>query len=323
MKNIRFSTFKRWFLIIAILMLGLGSRLTISQARASYEIDFPDPQGYVNDFANVISNDDVLEQKLATFDKEESVEIFVIIVDELPENTTLDQFIPELTDSNSKWKAGKEENDNGVILTIVMNDRDMRIDVGYGLEGAIPDITAKHILDDDIKPYFKEEKYNEGVEAGVDSIIAAAKGEYEGVSSFEQVTGIEDLTCLNVLFFVTLFFIPYTASFLARTKSWWLGGLLGFILSIVYSFSLLPIEGLGVLRYASFVILPMIFTPIGLLFDYILSKNYQKLSQLNRPTSWFRTWGGFSTRSSFGSSSRSVFGGGGGSFGGGGARSSW
>ncbi len=73
---------------------------------------------------------------------------------------------------------GQKSKNNGVLLFVVMNDRKMRIEVGYGLEGALPDALAGQIIRKEITPYFKQAKYYEGINAGVDAIISATKGEY-------------------------------------------------------------------------------------------------------------------------------------------------
>jgi uncharacterized protein len=78
------------------------------------------------------------------------------------------------------WKAGQQGRDNGAVLFVFIQDRKMYLQVGYGLEGAIPDATGKRIIDNEITPRFKAGDYNGGLSAGVVAILAAAKGEYKG-----------------------------------------------------------------------------------------------------------------------------------------------
>lgn len=75
-----------------------------------------------------------------------------------------------------RWRKKKN---NGVILLIAIGDRKLSIQTGYGLEGALPDIYTKRIIENDIKPFFKEGNYYAGVDAGTNSIISLVKGEYK------------------------------------------------------------------------------------------------------------------------------------------------
>src|SRR4029079_9883985 len=79
----------------------------------------------------------------------------------------------------NKWKIGQKNKDNGVILVIFPREHQLRIEVGYGLEGAIPDALANTIIQQEITPAFKAGDYNKGVSAGVSAIMQAAKGEYK------------------------------------------------------------------------------------------------------------------------------------------------
>jgi uncharacterized protein len=78
------------------------------------------------------------------------------------------------------WGVGRKDRKNGVVLFIFTQDRKMTIQVGYGLEGAMPDAISKRIIEDEIKPHFQRNDYNSGLRAGVDAIMKATKGEYKG-----------------------------------------------------------------------------------------------------------------------------------------------
>lgn len=303
----------------------------VTPVAARDRVDFPNPVGYVNDFANVLTNDDEIDAKLRAFDETETTQILVITVDELPEDLALEEFVPTLTDNNPEWAAGQEKFDNGVILTVVMGSRDMRIDVGYGLEGALPDITTKHILDNEIKPYFKAGDYNSGVDAGVNAIMDSVKGEYTA-----ETTGDEDVDpqwssltgqCFVCGIVFLFFIIPYLGAYFSRSKSWWMGGVVGFIMAVVGSIWLATFSVLGVFRYLGIVFLGPALTILGLLFDFIVSRTYKVRKKRGLSTGFFKSFGGFSSGSS-GSSfssggSSGGFSSGGGSFGGGGSSSSW
>jgi len=78
------------------------------------------------------------------------------------------------------WKVGQQGKDNGVVLFVFVQDRKMYIQVGYGLEGALPDALCKRIIDDEITPRFNNTDYDGGLSAGVAAMLAATKGEYKG-----------------------------------------------------------------------------------------------------------------------------------------------
>src|SRR3989344_4912375 len=131
---------------------------------------YPTYSGYVNDFGRLLSRQTVksLESKLSSYNKTTTNQVVVVTVDSTqPES--IEEYSIRLAD---KWKVGQKGKDNGVVMLFAMKDRAMRIEVGRGLEGDLTDLQSKHILDDVIRPYFKEGKYDEGITKGVDAVIA-------------------------------------------------------------------------------------------------------------------------------------------------------
>ena len=116
-----------------------------------------------------------LESKLKRFDDETSTQVVVAIFPQLPSESALEDFTQRTAEA---WRVGRKEKDNGAVFFVFVNDHKMRIEVGYGLEGALPDVTAKRILEDTVAPYFREGRYTQGLNAGVDAIMAATRGEY-------------------------------------------------------------------------------------------------------------------------------------------------
>lgn len=316
-------------LVLSVLLLTVLALIAFPVFSARFE--FPDPKGYVNDYADVLANDSELETQLSDFAKSDSTEIFVITLETLPDTVTIDTFIPYLTDEHPQWRAGQEKYDNGVIFTIVTDTHDVRIDTGYGVEGALPDITAKLILETDVVPKFRAGDFGGGVEAGVDGIIEAVRGEYLGSPAETLQPVAESVGDLVGGFgFTLLFFIvPMLGSFLGRTKSWWLGGVLGFVTGAIGAVvCVLVFPALGWIRFLGIVLGPLGLGVAGLVFDYYVSKtfNVQKGGSFGRivnrtlGSSRLGGWGGFSG----GRAGGGGFGGGsGGSFGGGGASSKW
>jgi uncharacterized protein len=142
----------------------------------------PKPDRYVTDRAGVLpaNRAEALNQKLEQFERDTSNQILVWIDRKIPENFTLEDFTVRAA---QKWKAGQAKTDNGAVLFVFIDDRKLRIEVGYGLEGVLPDITANRIIQNEIVPRFRSGDYPGGIEAGVDAMITATKGEYKGTGS--------------------------------------------------------------------------------------------------------------------------------------------
>jgi uncharacterized protein len=264
--------------------------------------------GLVNDFVSVLSAEQktALENKLVSFEKETSHEIAVAIIKNLG-GDTIENYAEELF---KEWGIGKKNTDNGVLLLVAIEDREMRIEVGYGLEGALTDAETKWILDNSIAPFFKDGKYYEGIDAGVDKISEAIKGEVvSGNGIPKEIKGMIKDNLETIIFFVWILFIGL-ASILGRSKSWWAGGAVGGVIGVIVGL----IKGFVIIGLISLAVL----VPFGLLFDYFVSKSYQKAKSEGSKIPWWFGGGGF------GGKGGSGFGGfGGGGSGGGGSSSRW
>ena len=139
--------------------------------------DIPFFRGYVTDQADLISDGMKvkLENYLKDFENSESTQIFVLTVPSLG-GKVIEQYSIEVAEA---WKIGQAGKDNGVLLLIAQDDRQVRIEVGYGLEHSLTDLSVGRIIDYEIIPRFKEEKFEEGIVAGVEGIVAAVRGEYK------------------------------------------------------------------------------------------------------------------------------------------------
>ncbi len=114
-----------------------------------------------------------IDQQLTAFEKEKGTQLAVLMVPSVrPES--IEEYAVRVFE---QWKLGRKGVDDGVLLVIAKNDRELRIEVGYGLEGALNDATAKRIISDDIVPHFKRGDFAAGIEAGVARILRVADGE--------------------------------------------------------------------------------------------------------------------------------------------------
>lgn len=132
---------------------------------------------YVYDEANILS-EEAKSKIVATNEslyEQTGAQVVIAVLERLPEGEDINTTATELFE---KWKIGDKEKDNGILLLISMVDRKFRIEVGYGLEGAIPDMKANQILDD-LTPYFKEEAYEEGILKAFSRMLDLVGEEYD------------------------------------------------------------------------------------------------------------------------------------------------
>jgi uncharacterized protein len=263
------------------------------------------PTGYVSDFAGVLSAEvaNKIETELVTFNASTTNEVAVVTVPNLG-GDYIENYAVKLFE---EWGIGTAKNDNGVLLIIAVEDRELRIEVGYGLEGALPDSVAASIISDMV-PYLKDGDYDGAVTLGVTGITQATRGEYVGAGN----TGSLDFDTIFSIFFFGIILIQWFIAVLSRSKSYWAGGVIGAlaggIMSSIFGWWLL---GGAALTLSLFV--------IGLLFDYAVSSAYHEAKRTGLHPPWW-TGGTGGT----GSSSSGGFGGfGGGSSGGGGASGSY
>jgi uncharacterized protein len=136
----------------------------------------PAPAHYFNDYAGVVGADVAarLDQKLKAFDDQTSSQIVVAVYPELP-SPSLEDFTVRAAQA---WRVGRSKLNNGAVLFVFVKDRKLRIETGYGLEGALPDATAHRIIEERITPAFRNNDYAGGLEAGIDAMMAATRGEY-------------------------------------------------------------------------------------------------------------------------------------------------
>ena len=189
----------------AALLLAATAAAQPSPAGGARDTLPPPPESYFNDYAGVVATADArrLEGKLRRFAEETSTQVVVAIFPELTW-PSLEDFTVRTAES---WKVGRKELDNGAVLFVFVNDRKMRLEVGYGLEGALPDATARRIIDDVIAPRFRQGDYAEGLEAGTDAVLAATRGEYTAPPRKPSGPDSGALALLLPLGFIALIFV--------------------------------------------------------------------------------------------------------------------
>jgi uncharacterized protein len=285
---------------------------------ASAQVSVPSLSGRVVDQTGTLSASDAaaLTQRLKDLETRKGSQVAVLIVP-TTQPETIEQFSIRVAEA---WKIGRKKIDDGALLVVAKNDRKLRIESGYGLEGALTDVTSRRIIDEFIVPRFKEDDFAGGISSGIDRMIRVIDGEPLPAPKPEASHSVDPGFLFNIIF-SPFGFIGFLA--IAGISRGLLGRLLGSgvtagVVGAIFWFLLGSIA-----VSAAFGIVAFFLTLFG---DAILSAS-QQASRSGRGG----YGGGWSSGSSGGSwssgsssnSSDSGFSGGGGSFGGGGASGSW
>ncbi|WP_026201816.1 YgcG family protein [Bradyrhizobium sp. WSM2793] len=277
---------------------------------ASADVAIPELTGRVVDQTGTLSSSNVaaLSQRLRDFETRKGSQIAVLIVP-TTQPETIEQFSIRVAEA---WKIGRKKVDDGAILVVAKNDRHLRIEVGYGLEGALTDVTSRRIIDEIITPKFRAGDFGGGISDGVDRMIRVIDGEPLPVPS--PTVSFGHLDDLAPVFIVTLFASIGVGGFFRAM----LGRLLG---SLVTGGIIAGLTWLILGSFALAIAVGVLGFIIGFVAD--LFSAIMPATGRSRGGSWSSgsSSGGWSSGSS--SSDSGSFSGGGGSFGGGGASGSW
>jgi uncharacterized protein len=171
---------KRLLLFIPLFLLSICGKAQIDKVIPNK----PNPSRLVNDFTGTLTNEqnEVLNQKLYHYDDSTSTQIAVVIIPTTAGNS-IDEVALEIL---RRWRVGNKNNNNGIVLLVAKEDHKVWITVGYGLEGVVPDLTAKTIIDNDITPNFREGNFYRGLDNATDDIIKAVAGEYKAPAGYHK-----------------------------------------------------------------------------------------------------------------------------------------
>jgi uncharacterized protein len=169
--------------------------------------DKPNPPKAVNDFGNFLEpfQRESLEKKIRDYNDSTSSAIVIVTVPDLQGYDVADLALKYLRD----WGIGTKDKNNGVLILVSKAERNARIETGYGMEGVLPDITCREIIDNRMIPYFKENDFYRGFDNTVDAIIQAAAGEYKADPSHKKSGGpsVKTIIFLVIIFFVIISFL--------------------------------------------------------------------------------------------------------------------
>lgn len=189
--------------IVLVLVVGL---------QTAFAQNLPEPQNpprLVNDFANILSQEeeDLLEKKLLWYEDSTGSQVAIVLISSL-EGYDISDYAARLF---NKWKIGTQK-DNGLLLIGAMEDRKFRIEVGYGLEPVITDGISKRIINESIKPNFKEGQYYQGLEESINSFFKAARGEFKGENKYTKRKKRKGLGFGSIAFILFVLFVFWLLS---------------------------------------------------------------------------------------------------------------
>ena len=198
--------------------------------QSAFALDVPRLTGRVNDYANILTSGQKtsFESFLKKVETASSAQVVLLTINSL-EGGNLEDFSMTVSE---KWKVGQKDKDNGVILLIVVKDKKIRIEVGYGLEGVLTDLKCGYIIRQLIVPGFKKGKFYDGINEGLTAITGLITKEYEispeQLKEFEKRTSTEKKQ--SAISAITIFIIFFLSIFLKRRNrrgyrgtSFWFG----------------------------------------------------------------------------------------------------
>ena len=183
----------------------------VFNARAA-EVIPPKPAAYFNDYAGVVSKEAALRfnEQLAQFERETSDQVVVAVFQKMQSDDDVAAYTQRVAQN---WAVGQKDKRNGAVLFVFTQDRKIFIQVGYGLEGALPDVIAFDIYENRIRPRFRNNDYEGGLAEGIDSIEKAIRGEYKGTGKTVREHGSHGRSLpWNLIFFLIFFGISFLLS---------------------------------------------------------------------------------------------------------------
>lgn len=186
--------------------------LPINAAFAYY--DLGKPTGFVDDYTNTLTLEqkDLLENKLAVFEKQTTNEVFVVVIQSL-RGDSVENFANELFNN---WGIGKKDKNNGVLFLISLDEHQTRIEVGYGLESLVTDAQAFQLIDKIAKPAFRNLDYYDGIDTVITNLFTLVNGGELNSNSEQGSFDIKSFVIDIVILLIILF--------LSKGSIWWFGG---------------------------------------------------------------------------------------------------
>jgi uncharacterized protein len=289
-----------WLTVLAVLHAIPGSALEVPQLNAR-----------VTDLAGLLTTEQVasLEKKLQNFESTDSTQIAVLIIPSL-EGDPLDDYSMRVAEA---WRLGRKGRDNGALLLLAMKERQVRIEVGYGLEPELTDARSRQIIANEIVPRFRQGEFYQGIDAGVEGMIQTVRGLYQ-----PSPLPARSSPARRSRFSDWIIMLMFPLFWLLSATGKWGGGIIGALAGFLLPYS-----------FTGFFLLPLLLgVPLGALLGGFLGTIVRAGGRGRRGPGGgfggpFFGGGGFSGGGGGFSLGGGGFSGGGGGFGGGGASGRW
>lgn len=290
----------------------LASMLFALPARALDAPAAPTLATPIVDQTGTLSSEQIVQlaDQIAKSRQEKSYQIAILLIPTLGNDEYLEGYSIKVARA---WGVGEKGSNNGALIVVVKDDHQMRIEVGDGLQGDLTDLRAGRIVRDVMKPKFQQNDFYAGLSGAVNSIQLAVSAQADPSLS-ESDDGDVGADVFVMLLVFGGMILSWVGSILARSKSWWaggvIGGVIGLIVMVIFAWALWTF-------LAAFAAIG-----IGLLLDFLVSRNYKAHASHGDTPSWWAGGGWFGGGGGFsGGGGGGGFGGGG--FSGGGASGSW
>ena len=293
---------KKWLFILIFFLWSLPFVV--------YGLDVPGLQGYVNDYAEMISPPakSRIDEELRAFERSDSTQIVILTIPSL-EGGNIEEFGIKVAET---WKIGQQGKDNGILFIVSKQERKIRVEVGRGLEGKLTDLMAGRIIDLVITPRFKRADFDGGFMAGVSALIDATRGEFKA----EQRPAQRRQKGLPP--FLTIFLFLGVFTLILGSISRILGGITGALgLPMLVYLAILPVGIIAI------ILLALLGFGAGLFLPRLFSGGGSRRDGHRGRGGGFLFGPGMGGGSIGGGGFGGGFSGGGGSFGGGGASGDW
>jgi uncharacterized protein len=212
------------------LLLWLAGMSAACAAMAADEMIPASPAAHFNDYAGIVSGQTAqrLDSALDQFERETSNQVVVAIYPTMQSDSSVEDYTVRVAQA---WHAGLKGKDNGAVLFVFVDSHQIRIQVGYGLEPVLTDALCKRIISDEISPRFHSGDYDGGMVAGVNALMAAAKGEYKGTG---RTVGDRSRTADSIAPFAIMFVLFIVVTILRSRGSVYGSGGHGFVSGLLW-----------------------------------------------------------------------------------------
>lgn len=301
------------FLLLALVVVAV---VTAALSLPAVALEVPYLSGRVVDEAGLVPPDaeQRIAEKLAAYEAETGTQVAVLTIPAL-QGESLEDYSLRVAET---WQLGREGVDDGVLLLVARDDRQMRLEVGYGLEPRLTDLASRRILDEVVRPRFRNGDFGGGIEAGTDAVVAVLRDGEDALPQPPADTGLTLALPVVARLGALLLFLAFMSTFAVGALA--SDGCAGWFLGLF----LVPFF----LAFPSAILHPMA-GPVSAVLWVLLFVILRLVYRGRRKPGWMRSTGRsggggfFGGGFSGGGSSGGGFSGGGGSFGGGGASSSW